>query len=956
MSTDPRQVIWPIFAAESREHLQQAGECLLELERPREERPAGQLTLLMRALHSLKGGAGSLGFAHLERLAHALESRLAKLPPEPVVPHDVVNQVLAALGLLEGMVAQVEAGSGDAAPPTLDALVAELTGEAAPAPAPSQPEPLSHELWPIFRTDVAEALTLLAESARQHAHAVPVATELARLRELTQTLQQSGATLDLPWLEAGGTALRQQVDAPWTAATAPALLEQCVALEKAIAEADERLEHANASAPPATPAPPTFTPPGRALEGFHAESAALLEQLEDAMVRLLTPDAAAREKAQGEVRALAHRLKGTTAAVLQGEPARLALELDQTAKALGRPGVEGAMASANLAELTVSYRAALDAVRAQTPAPSAPAPRPSKDVGRSADATDSVIRVSRNAVESLTDVLERAAMSRARREAQLRRLLELRTLTQEALLWSERANSELRMRDVQTPLLTGSRDRLRDLSAGLKQVSAALWRDLESERIQGAQLKDTLRELRTVPAHTLGELLRRTAREAAGRVGKHLQFDLLGGDVRLDRRIVDAIRDPLLHLLRNAVDHGLEAPRTRLQRGKPAEGRLTLSVEQRGGRVIFSLADDGNGLDVQRIREKAQERGLHDAQTLQAMSADEVVRLIFLPGFSTADAVTELSGRGVGLDVVESVAQSLGGAVQVEHQPGQGTTFHVDLPRALGAVLGLVVEVGEQRLVLPNDAVTRLVRLTHRELSMVGGRPMARVDGELLPFMPLARLLGLPGARMPLEGDRPVETVVLTSGDTSLALGVDELADHQELVVHPLGKFLKDTKHLAGAAQLNDGSVVPVLQASELIVLAAARGPGGSSEAKRASILVADDSLSTRMAIRGVLELAGFDVVAAGNGEEAWELLQQQPVSLVITDVQMPRLDGLGLTRRLRQDAKLSQLPVVVVTAQDTADDRAQGLEAGADAYLVKRDIERGALLELVRQLLVVEP
>jgi two-component system chemotaxis sensor kinase CheA len=200
-----------------------------------------------------------------------------------------------------------------------------------------------------------------------------------------------------------------------------------------------------------------------------------------------------------------------------------------------------------------------------------------------------------------------------------------------------------------------------------------------------------------------------------------------------------------------------------------------------------------------------------------------------------------------------------------------------------------------------------------------------------------------------------VVTVVLGSGETRVALGVDELVDHQELVVHGLGKHLKDTRHFAGAAQLNDGTVVPVLQASELVQLSTHSAPS-AAETKSASIVVADDALSTRAAIRSILEIAGFSVLAASDGEEAWELMQANEVSLLITDLQMPRLDGLGLVRRVRGDSRWEHLPVVVVTAADSADDRSVGLEAGADAYLVKRDIERGALLERVRQLLVVDP
>ncbi len=964
MSLDLRQQIWPIFVEETREHLQQAGECLLALEKPVEERAEGQLTLLLRALHSMKGGAGSLGFSNFEQLAHAMEGALARQPPEPVLPRGVVDAVLDGMRLLEGMLRQVEAGVGDHAPPELETTLTSLGGPAVPqrtpTPAPiPEGEQLSLELWPVFRGDVVDALGLLAEALRG-APSAPDPVGLIRLRELSDTVHQSGATLGLPALENLGGQVRALLDASWTSKTAPAVLQLVGSLERLVAQFDERLEEVSQVAPAPGPPPgiPMSSPSMTRLAGFHAECSGLLTQVEEAMASMLTPDPEKRAAAQLQLRQLTHRLKGTTGAVLSGPAAELSVQLQQVAGELGQGGVEGAMASSNFARLLVAYRGALDASQAPEEKPTAPVPAAKvvKEKSRVTEAPDSVIRVSRNAVETLTDVLDRAAMSRARREAQLRTLLDLRGLTQEAVLWAERAGSELRMLEVQTPLLSGAQERLRELSAGMKQVSAALWRDLESERIQGAQLKDTLRELRTVPAHTLGELLRRTARDAAGRVGKNVRLDLVGGDVRLDRRIVDAVRDPLLHLLRNAVDHGLEAPQTRLQRGKPVEGVLTLSVEQRGGRVIFGLSDDGGGLDLPRIRQRALERGLHDARSLEAMNDAEVARLIFLPGFSTATSITELSGRGVGLDVVESLAVSLGGSVTVEHTPGAGSTFKLELPRALGAVLGLVARVGSQQLVLPNDAVMRLLRLTHREFSVVGGRPMARVNGELIPFVSLARLLGLPGARLPLEDGDPVVTVVLVANGDQVALGVDELVDHQELVVHSLGKHLKDSRHFAGAAQLNDGTVVPVLQASELVLMATQLARSGAAEKSAAHILVVDDALSTRAAIRSLLEIAGFDVLVAGDGEEAWQLMQSHAISLLITDVQMPRLDGLGLTRRVRADSRWEHLPVVVVTAQDAAEDRQMGLDAGADAYLVKRDIERGALLERVRQLLVVDP
>ncbi len=953
--SDPRQQIWPLFVAESREHLQLAGESLLSLERPVNARAPGAMTLLQRALHSLKGGAGSLGFEHLERLAHTVESALALHPPEPVLAPDLVQRVLEALARLDEMLNHVEAGVGDTPPAELDALIAALGGQPAPRPPPSAgsgDDSLVLELWPVFRADVTEALQQLAEALRR-ADSRPPPQSLARLTELADIVAHSGATLGLDDLSNEAGALQRALATEaWAADTGAQLRRLIEGLDRRVAELDERVEQV---APRPSAPPPLPSPVPQARGGYFTEARELLTQLEAATAQLLTPDEDVRAAAREELQRLTHRLKGTTTAVMDGELPSLSRELHETARALGAGGVEGAMTSARFAKLVVSFGQTLataerDAATPALPRPSSPTPVPTARLEN-----DTVIRVGRSAVEALTDVLDRAAMSRARRETQLRALLELRALTQETLLWAERAGSELRLQSVQAPHLTGARERLRTLSRGMKQVSAELWRDLESERIQGAQLNDTLRELRTVPALTLGELLRRTARETAGRVGKTVQFELAGGEVRLDRRIVDAVRDPLLHLLRNAVDHGIEAPQTRLKLGKPADGRITLSVQQHGGRVHFTLEDDGAGVDLDRIRARALSRGLVEPHALGTMSDDDVARLIFLPGFSTAEQLTELSGRGVGLDVVESAAKHLGGAVTLRFEPGRGSTFELSLPRALGAMLVIVAQVGATRLALPTDAVQRLLRLSKETLVMVGARPMARVGEALVPFIPLSRVLTLPGARLPFEGGRPVEALLVSVAGSTVALGVDECLQQQEVVVHPLGKHLRSATHLAGAAQLNDGAVVPVLQPGELLARALASTTSESAAPERPVVLVVDDALSTRTAVRNVLELAGFEVLSASNGEEAWDLLQSHRVALLVTDLQMPRLDGMGLTRRLRADPQLAEVPVVVLTAQDSAEDRALGLEAGADAYLVKREIERGALLEHVRQLLAVD-
>jgi two-component system chemotaxis sensor kinase CheA len=443
-------------------------------------------------------------------------------------------------------------------------------------------------------------------------------------------------------------------------------------------------------------------------------------------------------------------------------------------------------------------------------------------------------------------------------------------------------------------------------------------------------------------------------REVAGRTGKEVDLVLSGADVRLDRRVVDELRDPLLHLVRNAVDHGLETPEARQASGKPPRGQVRVRVELRGTRVGLVVEDDGRGLDLGAVRAAAVRGGVLSAEAAARLSDPEAAQLVFQPGLSTAAAVTEISGRGVGLDVVRDTANRLQGNVEVSFEPGRGSRFDIDVPVTLSAAAALLFRAGRDVAALPAETVTRVLLLRDEDMGTVAGRATVKVGGVQLPFAPLSVLLG--AAAAPQEG-RLRPALVVAVGGQRVVVGIEEVLGQQELMVSSLGSRLARVPHLAGAAVLDDGRVVGVLAAGELVRRAQPAGaPARPTALARTRVLIADDSLTTRSAMKALLEIAGYAVVTAADGEEAFGLLSTGGAQVVVSDVQMPRLDGLELTRRIKADPRLRAVPVILVTSLDAPADRVAGLEAGAEGYLVKREVERGKLLDLVRQLLPSRP
>jgi two-component system chemotaxis sensor kinase CheA len=810
---------------------------------------------------------------------------------------------------------------------------------------------LFRQIWPVFSAEAREHLSSIGSGVLDLERDPSQAGVLDRVRRIAHSLKGSAASLGLGDLERLSHAIESSLAgfdpaAGLSRGLVQAVLNAVTAIEGAVEAGDAgeeprlpalaalleelgvtpaapRSGTAAASPPPQPPATP---PP------------ATLETLEEALARLCTPlepeeRARAAEEAARGAQALGARLPAQAA---------LAGRIAEGFRRLAAGGDEAARGAAALAGELIGLREATEA----GPAHAAAGPAPAQGEA----ASERSIRVLASALDSLARQLELLALAEGRHARRARELLAGEAALREATGRVEEAATALRSNgvDVGKGALDEGVARLRAVAVDVARLAREGRRESEGQRLAAAVLREDLRALRMVPAAALLDPVRRVAREVAGRRGREVEVVLLGEDVKLDRRVVDLLRDPLIHLVRNAVDHGIEEPALRVAAGKPATGRLTVKVEPRGGRVGVLVEDDGRGLDPAAIRASAVQKGLVSAEAAAQLPDDDAVRLIFQAGLSTARAVTELSGRGVGLDVVREALTRLQGSVEVRFEKGRFTRFDLEVPLTLAATAALLFRVGRDAAALPAETVERVLLHGEPELGTVAGRVMLKVGGEQLPYAHLGRLIG--SGAPPVAPGRRV-ALVLRHGGQRAALGVEEILGQQEVVVSTLGARVASVAHLAGAAMLDDGRVVGVLAAPELLRRAQpAAAPRAA--AARVRVLVADDALTTRSAMKALLEIAGYAVVTAGDGEEGLALLRESGAQLVVTDVQMPRLDGLGFCRAVKADPALRQIPVVLVTSLDAPEDRAAGLEAGADGYVVKREVERGKLLELVRQLL----
>jgi two-component system chemotaxis sensor kinase CheA len=467
------------------------------------------------------------------------------------------------------------------------------------------------------------------------------------------------------------------------------------------------------------------------------------------------------------------------------------------------------------------------------------------------------------------------------------------------------------------------------------------------------ELQERTMRARMVPVSTVTDRLHRAVRDLSRSLGKQGVLEVRGGDTELDRSMLQQLADPLMHLVRNALDHGVESPEERAVLGKPKEATIRLHAMQLGSEVIITITDDGRGIDVARVREAAARQD----PVATELSDQDALLLIFRSGLSTATFVSDVSGRGVGLDVVHNSVEAARGRIEVRSEPGSGTEFRIVVPITLAVLRCLIVTAGGARYALPMHSVVVAQRSGETVETHADGRPLVWVGDTAIPVSGLAGTLG----GDPSEQHGPV--VVIAGMTRRHAFRVDALAGQRDVVVKELGHHLPRLEVLAGASVEPDGSILLVLDALGLIERARLGRTGGERitqlldeqllrPRRRASVLVVDDALAVREVQRTILERAGFAVRLAADGVEALARLAEEPSDLVLTDVEMPRMDGFTLTESIRAHERFANIPVLILTSRASEADRRRGLDVGADGYIVKSAFDEAGLLAAVDRLL----
>ncbi len=485
--------------------------------------------------------------------------------------------------------------------------------------------------------------------------------------------------------------------------------------------------------------------------------------------------------------------------------------------------------------------------------------------------------------------------------------------------------------------------------AALGMIGRRMGGDVYALRTLSSRLLESVRLLQQSPFSEAVEMLPRTLRDAAVSVGKSARLVIDGAEVEAERGVLEMLRVPLMHLVRNAVDHGLESAEERVAAGKDAEGIVRVAAAIRGDRLRVTVSDDGKGVDVAAIRRRLVE------QNRPAPESDsEIARLMFEEGFSSRNDVNAISGRGVGLAIVHDAAEQVGGSVDVTWKKGKGTAITMEVPVSVAITRALLVDVGGYQAALPSAFVDRIERIPKDRVRTMNGASVIDDGSAPVPLVSLAARLGEPFAADIIDSATLV-VVWLSALSRRLAVVVRDAVDERELVLRPVA-FGGGGDLVAGAALLPDGNVAIVLDVPGLIADKRSGESGvsfKSAELERPRrILVIDDSITTRTLEASVLTAAGYDVATAVDGMDGWRLMQEGDFDLVVSDVQMPRMDGLELCRKIRSTPSVASTPVILVTSLDKPEEKLEGLEAGADAYITKSSFDQETLLGTIRQLI----
>ncbi len=521
-------------------------------------------------------------------------------------------------------------------------------------------------------------------------------------------------------------------------------------------------------------------------------------------------------------------------------------------------------------------------------------------------------------------------------------------------------------RDVEALLLFSEQaeERSTALTRRLEELTARLQQDVAQLALVSRNLETDILDIRLLPAATVLNPLERVVRDLARTQNKEIRLITRGREIEVDRKILEQLRDPLLHMVRNAIDHGIETPDQREALGKTREGTINLAVAQRGDAVEVIIEDDGAGMDPELIRLSAIRKGFLSEASAGALDDQTALDLIFRAGFSTKMTATEISGRGVGMDVVHEHLERLAGRITIWSVPGRGTRFTIRAPLTLATTRAILVEQSGRMFAIPSALIERTARVREPDIVSLQGNRAVAIEGRPVPLVELHEVLELPpsaGGELDAKGWRSY--LVLRQDEGRVALAADRLIGEQEIVVKPRAWPLRRVRNVGGAAVLGSGQTIAILNPADLLKTAlktegtrrrgsATETPADAGAPRQRCVLVVDDSLPTRTLERSILETAGYGTFAAGDGIEALKILRRETIDLVVSDIEMPGLDGFALTAEIRREEKLRRIPVILVTSLASPEHQERGMVAGADAYIVKGKFDQGQLLDMVGRLI----
>ncbi|MDR2317452.1 MAG: hybrid sensor histidine kinase/response regulator [Pseudomonas sp.] len=586
--------------------------------------------------------------------------------------------------------------------------------------------------------------------------------------------------------------------------------------------------------------------------------------------------------------------------------------------------------------------------------------KPGKRVG---EGGERVLRVTADRLNSLLDLSSKSLVETQRLKPYLATLQRLKRMHGQGMQALDGLRMQLEDSGQSNEVLEALAQTQR-LLAETQQILQQQAADLDEFGWQASQraqlLYDTALACRMRPFADVLTGQSRMVRDLGRSLGKPVRLVVDGEKTQVDRDVLEKLEAPLTHLLRNAVDHGIELPERRLLAGKPDEGVIRLRASHQAGMLSLELIDDGAGIDLERLRSSIVERALSPADTVARMSDAELLTFLFLPGFSLRDKVTEVSGRGVGLDAVQHMVRELRGSIELTQVAGQGCRFHLQVPLTLSVVRSLVVEVGGEAYAFPLAHIERTLEVTAEQIVQIEGRQHFWHEGRHIGLVAASQLLNRPAGQ---SDEASLRVVVIREREQLYGVAVERLVGERVLVVMPLDPRLGKVQDISSGALLDDGSVVLIVDVEDLLrsvekLLSTGslerieRGSSGVRGVTRKRVLVVDDSLTVRELQRKLLGNRGYDVAVAVDGMDGWNALRGEDFDLLITDIDMPRMDGIELVTLVRRDQRLQSLPVMVVSYKDREEDRRRGLDAGADYYLAKASFHDDALLDAVVELI----